>query len=87
MFAEVGRDLGRGLAILIDVLNPEVIVLGSLAVRLGERVLAPAREEVRREALAVAVAECRIVPAALGARLGDVASLCAAIAELGGPED
>lgn len=87
VFAEVGRDLGRGLAILIDVLNPEVIVIGSLAVRLGERVLAPAREEVQREALADAIAACRIVPAALGARLGDVASLCAAIAELGGPED
>jgi len=86
LFAEVGRDVGRGLAILIDVLNPEVIVIGSLAVRLGELVLAPAREEVRREALPGAVAVCRIVPAALGERLGDVASLCAAIAALGGPQ-
>jgi glucokinase len=86
LFAEVGRDVGRGLAILIDVLNPEVIVIGSLAVRLGELVLGPAREEVRREALPEAVAACRIVPAALGERLGDVASLCAAIAALDGPQ-
>jgi glucokinase len=86
LFAEVGRDLGRGLAILIDVLNPEVVVIGALAVRLGESVLGPAREEVRREALPDAVAACRITPAALGERLGDVASLCAAIAAYGGPQ-
>jgi glucokinase len=82
LWAEVGRNLGRGLAILIDVLNPEVIVIGSLAVRLGELVLGPARAAVRREALPRAVAACRIVPAALGERLGDVAALCAAIQAL-----
>lgn len=76
---EVGRHLGRGLAILIDVLNPEVIVIGSLAVRLGDLVLGPARAEVQREALPQAAAACRIVPAELGERLGDVAALCAAI--------
>lgn len=76
---EVGRWLGRGLAVLIDVLNPEIVVIGSMAVRLGELVLTPAREELRKEALPGAVEVCRIVPAALGERLGDVASLCAAI--------
>jgi glucokinase len=79
---EVGRHLGRGLAILLDVLNPEVIVIGSIAVRLGDLVLRPAREELKREALPGAVEVCRIVPAALGERLGDVASLCAAIRAL-----
>lgn len=85
VLAEAGRYLGRGLAILIDILNPEVIVIGSLAVRLGDLVLRPAHEEVRREALPGAVAACRIVPAALGERIGDVAALCAAIAAQGGP--
>ncbi len=85
VLAEAGRYLGRGLAILIDILNPEVIVIGSLAVRLGDLVLRPAHEEVRREALPGAVAACRIVPAALGERIGDVAALCAAIAARGGP--
>jgi glucokinase len=82
---EVGRRLGRGLAILLDILNPEVIVIGSLAVHLGELILEPAREEMRREALPGAVAACRVVPAGLGQRLGDVAALCAAIAAAGGP--
>lgn len=82
---EIGRRLGAGLAMLMDILNPEVIVIGSLAVRLGERVLGPAREVVVGEALPAAATACRIVPAALGERLGDVAALCAGIAALGGP--
>jgi glucokinase len=82
---EVGHWLGRGLAVLLDILNPEIIVIGSLAVRLGELVLAPAREELQREALLGAVVACRVVPAELGERLGDVAALCAAIAAAGGP--
>ncbi len=80
VLAEAGRFLGRGLAVLLDTLNPEIIVIGSLAVRLGDLVLAPAREELAREALPGAVSACRVVPAALGEKLGDVASLCAAIA-------
>lgn len=84
---EVGGHLGRGLAILLDVLNPEVIVIGSLAVRLGELVLEPARKVIEQEALPKAVAACRIVPAELGERLGDVAALCAAIRAMGGPLD
>jgi len=85
VFAEVGRRLGCGLAVLVDLLNPELIVIGSLAVRLGELVLGPAREEMRREALPRACDAVRVVPAALGERLGDVAALCAAIVRMGGP--
>jgi len=77
--AECGRWLGAGLATLITVLNPQVIVLGSLAVTLGERVLAPARAEVARRTVARAREGCEIVPSVLGGRLGDVQSLIAAI--------
>lgn len=74
---ESGRWLGRGLAVLIDVLNPEVIVLGSIAFVLGERLLAPARAALAEEALSESVAACNILPATLGNRIGDVASLMA----------
>jgi glucokinase len=79
----VGDYLGQGLAILADILNPELIVLGSLAVRLGETLLAPARRAMQREALPGAYAACRIVPAALGEQIGDIAALCAALTEEG----
>jgi predicted NBD/HSP70 family sugar kinase len=74
-----GRYFGLGLAVLIDVLNPELIVVGSMGVRLGERLFAPAREVITQEALPGAAAVCRIVPAALGERIGDFAALCVAL--------
>jgi glucokinase len=78
---DAGRRLGQGLALLIDALNPQLIVLGSLAVALGERVLGPAREVIATEALPQAVAACEIVPAALGVRIGDVAAMMAALSD------
>jgi glucokinase len=77
--AEAGEWLGRGLSLLIDALNPEVIVLGTLGVVLGERVLRSARAVIAAEALPRATRACEILPAALGGRLGDVAALMAAL--------
>ncbi len=73
-----GKYLGRGLAILIDTLNPECIVLGSMAVRLGELLIGPAWSEIKKEAIEDAWRNCRIVPAELGERIGDIAALCVA---------
>lgn len=80
---EAGRWFGRGLAMLVDVLNPDVIVVGTLGVVLGDLLLEPARAVMREEALQRAAAACRVVPAALGNSLGDVAALMAAIVALG----
>lgn len=74
-----GRRLGEVLAILVDILNPERIVIGGLAMRLGDTLLGPAREVMHREALSYSVAVCQIVPAKLNERIGDVAALCVAM--------
>jgi glucokinase len=76
---EVGRWLGKGLAILADVLNPDCIVVGTLGVVLGDLLLEPARAEMRQEALPITAEACRVVPAQLGSSLGKVGSLMAAI--------
>lgn len=78
--AEAGKWMGRGLALLIDALNPQIIVFGSLGVALGERVLASARRVIAEEALPQAAAACELKPCVLGKAIGDVASLMAAIA-------
>jgi glucokinase len=78
---EAGARMGEGLALLVDALNPQLIVFGSLGVVLGDRVLQSARQVLAREALPQAVAACDIVPAALGTRIGDVASLMAALSK------
>ena len=75
----VAESMGRGLALLVDLLNPEMIVIGSMAVRLGELLLEPTRRALHSEALPAAAEACQVVPAKLGERLGDVAALCAAI--------
>jgi glucokinase len=77
--AASGRAMGAGLALLVDALNPQLIVLGSLAVVLGERILRSARAVVAAEVLPPALAACEIVPSALGLQIGDVASLMAAL--------
>jgi len=74
-----GKFLGQGLAILADILNPEIMILGSLAIRLGDLLIEPAVKEMSREATPRAFSVCKVVPAALGERIGDIASLVAAL--------
>ena len=76
---DTGSRLGQALAILIDLFNPERIVIGGLAIRLGESLLAPARTVMQREALPASAALCQVVPAALGERIGDVAAISIAM--------
>ncbi|MBR1926272.1 MAG: ROK family protein [Bacteroidales bacterium] len=69
------RHLGYGLSMVIDILNPEMIVIGSIFAR-NEDVFRPLMEEViGMEALPLASKVCKIVPAALGEAVGDYAAL------------
>jgi glucokinase len=71
--------LGRGLAVLIDILNPECIVIGSIYTR-NEELLKPLIDKVLdREAIPAANKVCKIVPAALGEKIGDFAALSVAL--------
>jgi glucokinase len=73
--------LGKGLAILIDILNPECIVIGSIYSR-NELLFKPIIDRVlQQEAIPSALAVCKIKPAELGDSIGDYAALCVAIYE------
>lgn len=63
---EVGRWLGVGLAGLVNVLNPESIVLGGLFGRIHPYVSASLRSELDRLALQASRELVRVVPATLG---------------------
>ncbi len=81
IYDECGSHLGRGLALLIDILNPELIVIGSIFAR-SEALLRPAMERsIMTEALSGSAACCRVVPAALGESIGDYAALSLALLE------
>jgi glucokinase len=73
--------LGQGLAILVDILNPECIVIGSIYAR-NEMLFKPLIERVlQKEAIPASLKVCRIKPAELGDSIGDFAALCVAIYE------
>ena len=70
-----GEYLGRGLAILVDLLNPECIVLGSVFARSRDLIWPTAEKMLRKEAIPASFEKCRILPAALGEQIGDYAAL------------
>ena len=74
-----GTYLGKGLSIVIDLLNPEKIVIGSIFARSQELLWNAAKEEIHKEALALSANCCQIVPAALGEQIGDYAAIAVAL--------
>jgi glucokinase len=78
VFQRAALYFGRGLAMIVDILNPERIILGGLGMRITDALVVPALRVFQREALAKARDVCQIVPAQLGESIGDYASLCAA---------
>jgi glucokinase len=66
----IGRRLGAGIGSLVNIFNPELVVIGGGFAAAGDFVLDPAREILRREALAQAGYRVPIVRAELGTAAG-----------------
>lgn len=73
-----GKYMGRGLSILMDILDPDRIILGALSWRLPESWLETALKVVDKESLAGVSARERIVSSGLKERIGDYAALVTA---------
>ncbi len=82
VFEQCGRYLGQGLAMLLDTLNPEVIVIGSVFARAYDLIWPHAAPVIDAEALPAAVSVCRVKPAELGDALGDHAAVVTAMEAL-----
>lgn len=78
IFEEVGTMLGVGLSILIDLLNPERIVIGSVFARAREFIWPAAEKVIEKETLPQARAACQVVSAGLLDSVGDLAALTVA---------
>lgn len=79
IFEIVGQKLGKGVALLIDILNPELVIIGSIFSRC-EALLRPSMEAVlARECIPFSLKACRVVPAQTGERLGDYSSVMVAL--------
>lgn len=73
-----GEQLGRGLSILIDLFNPEPIVIGSVFTRSENLLREEAERIIREEALPMSAAVCSIRTAQLGNAIGDYAAIAVA---------
>ena len=72
---DTARFLGTGVANLLNVFNPDVVVIAGGVTKAGERLFEPLRAEVRRRAFRPAVEACRIVPGALPGTAGVVGAV------------
>ena len=67
---DVGRALGVGIANIVNILNPEMVVIGGAVVGAGRYILEPARKEAKRRAFRGATERLKIVRAKLGEDAG-----------------
>ena len=79
VYRTCGEYLGKGLSILIDLLNPEVVVIGSIFARSHNLLWEPCKKVIDKEALPLAAKCCEVVPAALGEQIGDYAAIATAL--------
>jgi len=75
VWEEIGTRFGHGLAVLVDILNPEAIIAGGIFTRAHRFLYEPAMRALREEALPESLAGFRLLPAALGDAIGDYASI------------
>jgi glucokinase len=81
----MGQRLGLGVVTLVNIFNPEVVVVGGGAIAAGELLLAPAREVVERRALPINRSDVRLVSARFGAESGMLGAACMALDAVGVP--
>ncbi len=79
VYALSGKYLGKGLSIIIDILNPEKIVIGSIFTRSKELLWESCLEELKKEALGVSLDVCQVVKAELHEQIGDFAAATVAV--------
>lgn len=78
VFRESGKMFGRTLSILVDLINPEKIIVGGVFMRAGDLLFAEADKVMRQECLSYSYHAVSVEPAGLGENVGDYAALAVA---------
>lgn len=79
IYRRTGEMLGHGISILIDILNPDKIVIGSIYERSSELMKESMQKVINEETLDCTQKAVTIVPSMLGDELGDKAALALAL--------
>ena len=72
---ETAHILGTGVANLLNIFNPDIVVLAGGVTQAGDALFQPLRAEVKRRAFKPAVQACKIVPGALPLSAGVVGAI------------
>lgn len=75
LVGETAYYMGWGIANLVNILNPDIVLLGTIAVAAGDLLLNPIRETVLKFAMTRPAEAVKIAPAQLGDALGDLAAV------------
>lgn len=75
VYRRCGEYLGKGLSIIVDLLNPQKIVIGSIFQRSRNGIWPACAEIMQQEALDIALNCCEVLPARLIENIGDYAAL------------
>ena len=78
IISKCGQMLGVGLSIVMDILNPEKIVIGSVFTRARDLLWPEAEKVILQEALEYTRQVCQVVPCGLTESVGDIAALTVA---------
>ncbi len=84
LFNDAGHALGRAIGGFINVLAPDVIVIGGGLIHAGDLLLGPARHAATQIAFEIPARRCKIVTAALGTDAGLIGAVAWAVRSFGG---
>ena len=86
LLARTGRMLGTGMASLVNVIDPQIIVVYGGMAAAGDIILKPCRDEIRRQALRPASDNVKVVQAELGGDAGVIGAAGLALRRTDGEE-
>jgi glucokinase len=74
--------LAQGIGILIQSFNPDVVLLGTIAIKEGDWLIKPLQERLERYCWKWPLEACTVAPSSLGEKIGDLAGLAIALTGL-----
>ncbi len=70
LIADLGDKLGRGIALLINIFNPELVILGGSLAKTGEYLVLPIKSAINKYSLSLVNNDTKIIISTLGEKSG-----------------
>jgi predicted NBD/HSP70 family sugar kinase len=70
LIAEIGEKMGKGLAVLINIFNPELVILGGILAETGDFIRLPIKSAINKYSLNLVSNDTKLVISKLGEKAG-----------------